>query len=168
MWFLQQKQDAQKSWHENSRTGSHDSRQLLFLKVGLGKWMFTVLEALHIVKLNLELQKASYYIIFLFYKKQSGTVTWGLSQTDEQSFPVLAVRCDHLTGTSPLANTEWSGGGTGFLYKCTHIDIPMYTCRSKHKHTHITTQVPLPPLLLVNGNERATWKRHCPNPSTYQ
>lgn len=61
--------ETQKSWHEDSRAVSHDSRQLLFLKVGLGKWMLTALEALHIVKLNLELQKASYYIVFLLYKK---------------------------------------------------------------------------------------------------
>lgn len=68
-FILQQKWNTQKSRHEDSRTVSHDSRQLLFLKVGLGKWMFTVLEALHIVKLNLELQKASYYTVFLLYKK---------------------------------------------------------------------------------------------------
>lgn len=79
---------------------------------------------------------------------------------DGQSFPVLAVHCDHLTGTSPFTNTESFGGGIGFQYKCTHILIPMYTCRNTHKHTQITTQDPLTSLLLVNGNERATLKSH--------
>lgn len=79
---------------------------------------------------------------------------------DGQSFPVLAVHCNHLTGTSPFANTDWFGGGIGFQYKCTHIHIPMYTCRNTHKHIQITTQVPLTSLLLVNGNERAMLKSH--------